>query len=172
MRRLHSLGRLVVVALLATPLGCEMGTLPPESPPAGGPQGAAASTAAPGGIEFIRGYVRGYQYAQQAGKPMLVFFTAQWCDYCHQMQDEAFVDPEVVQLARQFVCVLVDADEEPEVCEEFGVNGFPTVQFISPRGVPLNRLTSKTSGDMLRRQMLAALDAVASRVKLESVKRR
>lgn len=123
-------------------------------------------------IEFVCGYARGYQHAQAAGKPMLVFFTARWCDYCHQMRREAFADRRVVELSRQFVCVMVDADDEPQVCQEFEVRGYPTVQFISPRGVPLNRLTGKTSGDRLTRQMQAALEAVASRTNLQRTTRR
>lgn len=103
---------------------------------------------------------------------MLVFFAARWCDYCHQMASEAFTDQRVVRLSKQFVCVLVDADEEPDVCREFQVRGYPTVQFISPRGVPLNRLSGKTPADLLAMQMQAALQAIASRMQLEETTRR
>ena len=64
---------------------------------------------------------------------MLIFFTAQWCRFCHQMADEAFTHPQVVSLSEHFVCVLVDADSEPEICRKFGVTGYPTIQFVSPR---------------------------------------
>lgn len=116
-----------------------------------------------GGIEFIQGYADGYRWAQKQGKPMLVFFTARWCSFCHQMEAEAFTDPRVAHLARQFVCVLVDADAEPDVCHQFRVRGYPTIQFLSARGVPLNRLTGKRPPEYLAAEMQAALRATATR---------
>ena len=94
---------------------------------------------------------------------MLVFFTAEWCHFCHQMADEAFTHPQVVTLAQQFVCVLVDADAEPEACKQFRVQAFPTVQFVSARGIPLNRVVGKKPGHQLMMAMQAALQSVARR---------
>jgi thiol-disulfide isomerase/thioredoxin len=116
-----------------------------------------------GGINFVSGYHRGYELAKRQHKPMLVFFTAQWCTYCHQMEADAFVQEAVVNLARQFVCVLVDADAEPDICRDFRIKGYPTIQFLSARGVPLNRVTGKQPSQQLVMQMQAALQAVARR---------
>ncbi|MEX2119532.1 MAG: thioredoxin family protein [Pirellulales bacterium] len=114
-------------------------------------------------IEFVEGYAQGRDAAREQGRPMLVFFTADWCTYCHQMADEVFTQDQVIRLAGQFVCVLVDADAEPEVCGTFQVKGYPTVQFLSPRGVPLNRVTGKQPGHELVMAMQTALQAVARR---------
>ncbi len=164
---LRHLGILLILSLL---LGCDMTNTPPNGPDSSvsAPRPRPAS---PPQIEFVRGYASGYERAQQAGKPMLVFFTAEWCHYCRQMAREVFTDRRVVQLSRQFVCVLVDADEEPEVCRRFQVRGYPTVQFICPRGIPLNRLSGKTPVDQFARQMQAALQAIASRVQIERTRR-
>ncbi len=94
---------------------------------------------------------------------MLVFFTAEWCQFCHQMADEAFTHPQVVRLSEQFVCILVDADREPEVCRQFQVTGYPTIQFLSPRGVPLERIVGKKPGHQVMMAMQAALQNVARR---------
>jgi thiol:disulfide interchange protein len=129
---------------------------------------AAASSAARkptqvarGSLKFIEGYQRGYEQALREGKPMLVFFTAEWCHYCHQMANEAFTHPQVVGLADRFVCILVDADAEGEVCEKFRVQGYPTIQFLSPRGVPLNRIVGKKPGHQVMMAMQSALQNVA-----------
>jgi thiol-disulfide isomerase/thioredoxin len=116
-----------------------------------------------GGIQFVAGYDRGLELARERQMPALVFFTADWCTYCHQMEADAFSQESVVQLAKQFVCVLVDADCEPGVCSDFRIKGYPTIQFLSPRGVPLNRVTGKQPGQQLVMQMQAALQAVARR---------
>ncbi|HUY89843.1 MAG TPA: protein disulfide isomerase family protein [Pirellulales bacterium] len=133
------------------------------------PAGASVNR---GGLQFVNGYHRGFELARDQHKPMLVFFTAEWCTYCHQMEAEAFTEEPVVKLAKQFVCILVDADCEPNVCHDFRVKGYPTIQFLSPRGVPLNRVTGKQPARKLVIQMQAALQAVARRNGAEEAIRR
>ena len=168
MKKTKWIATLVALGLLG---GCDAKQPTPSPAPSPASGAAAASDGQPDGIEFVEGYTRGYQDAQAAGKPMLVFFTAPWCDYCHQMLEEAFADQRVVRLSRRFVCIQVDADQEPSVCQQFEIRGYPTVQFLSPRGVPLNRLTGKTPGDKLALQMQAALQAIASRLSLREATR-
>jgi thioredoxin-like negative regulator of GroEL len=146
--------------------GCEDAA--PPSPAAHVEQPAAAPPApapkvARGNIQFVDGYRNGYEQAAREGKPMLLFFTASWCEYCHQMAREAFVQEQVVGLSEQFVCILIDADREPEVCRQFQVRGYPTVQFLSPWGTPLNRIVGKKPGHQLVVEMHAALQALARR---------
>jgi protein disulfide-isomerase len=164
---------LVLLALLA---GCEVGTEPSSTaqnqasgPNAGQAAGSPADMSAGGAkvargnLKFVEGYQSGYQTALETGKPMLVFFTAEWCHFCHQMANEAFTHEQVVGLSERFVCILVDADAEPEVCQQFHVQGYPTIQFLSPRGVPLNRVVGKKPGHQLMMAMQAALQNVARR---------
>jgi thioredoxin-like negative regulator of GroEL len=115
-------------------------------------------------LAFVEGYQAGLARGQSANKPMLVFFTAEWCTFCRQMAEEAFCDGQVTKLADQFVCVLVDADREEQVCRQFNVRGYPTVVFLSPRGTPLNRATGKQSAAQLVIEMHSALQAVARRI--------
>jgi thioredoxin-related protein len=164
-----------LILALGICLGCEIGV---EQPPAAAsrqskPEETEERTqletvtrprVARGRLQFVEGFPRGYAEASRQSKPMLLFFTAPWCEYCHQMAAEAFVHPQVVNLSDQFVCVLVNADTEPDVCRQFAVNGYPTVQFLSPRGVALNRLVGKQPARQLMMAMQAALQNVARRV--------
>lgn len=163
-------------------LGCEIGVEQPAAPVAKQqpeqepPVRAARQPSAPprrelevvtrprvvrGQLEFVEGYSRGYAQASSQAKPMMLFFTAAWCGYCRQMAADAFTHPQVVQLSDRFVCVLVDADQEPDVCRQFAVSGYPTIQFVSPRGSTLNRLVGKQPGGHLIQAMQAALARVA-----------
>lgn len=112
-------------------------------------------------IEFVEGYQRGLDLARQARRPMLLFFTADWCQYCHQLAQEAFRDEKVVELSHRFVCVIVDADAEPEICRRFQVRGYPTVLFVSPRATPLSRIVGKQPPQDFVVRMQAALQSVA-----------
>jgi len=148
----------LVLSLLAT--GCQS-QAPPE--PAADATDAATPHLAKGRINFVDGYQAGYEQGLRDARPMLVFFTAGWCGFCHQMANDAFTDDQVVNLSERFLCILVDADAEPGVCQQFKVRGYPTIQFLSPRGVPLNRVVGKQAGHHLVMEMQAALQAVARR---------
>lgn len=158
---------LIALALLAV-VGCDaVRDVPTNS--TGGPSSTAKAAATPApaanqpaaAILFVKGFEAGARQAVQLRKPMLLFFTAEWCRYCHQMADEAFVNSDVRQLADRFVCVEIDADAEPEVCSQFAVQGYPTVLFVSPGGTRLNRLVGKKPSRQLLSAMQWALHNVA-----------
>lgn len=163
MRKVRIKRHLSFVAGLVLLVGCSNGDIPQEAAPVEAAPVVSSASVVQGDVPFVIGYAQGYDQARWKGKPMLLFFTAEWCSYCHQMADEAFVDSQVVGLADSFVCVLIDADAEPDVCRQFGVRGYPTIQFTSAGGVPLNRLVGKQPADHLALQMRAALQAIASR---------
>ena len=160
------IGCTLVLAMLST-AGCEIGTEPGTDSAGIGASSASAQSSqgqiAKGQLNFVHGYQAGYDQAMREGKPMLVFFTAEWCHYCHQMAEEAFTDQQVVNLSQNFVCVLVDQETEPEVGRQFRVAGWPTVLFLSPRGVALNRIVGKKPGHQVVMAMQAALQNIARR---------
>jgi thioredoxin-like negative regulator of GroEL len=173
MTRLSLLALAILLGLLA---GCEIGTEPAPSAESSGRHAAAGDTPgrndrwvaathrqgpARGQLRFIDGFAAGYTKAIREQKPMLVFFTAEWCRYCHQMADDAFRNDQVINLSERFVCILIDADDEPNVCRQFQVESFPTIQFLSPRGEALNRVVGKQPGPQLMMAMQIALQNVA-----------
>lgn len=157
MARLRAITAVIVTVALAIWAGCDMSTSGPEQ------HTEALDIQRGPDVEFVRRYDQGYERAKREGKPMLVFFAAEWCNFCRQMTAEAFADADVVRWCENFVCIRVDADRDSEVCREFRVRGYPTVQFLSPRGVPLNRVVGKQPADRLVVEMQAALGATASR---------
>ena len=114
-----------------------------------------------GSLQFVRGWELGRRVATERGRPCLVFFTAHWCTYCRRMEETTFNDAAVVQAASQFVCVLVDADAEPEVCRRLQVSGYPTVELISPTGTSLGRMTGWQSAPGFVHSLKAALHRYA-----------
>jgi len=63
-----------------------------------------------------------------ADKPVLVDFTAGWCQPCKM------IDPVVKQLAQDWdgkvKVVKLDADENPNILMQFGVLGIPTLMLF------------------------------------------
>ena len=110
-----------------------------------------------GRIRFIADTKTGRQLARQQGLPCLLFFTAEWCTFCHQMEASAFAAAEIEALAENFVCVLVDADREADVCRQFDIRGYPTVQFLAADGRRLHRLVGRQPTSKLVAGMQAAI---------------
>ena len=73
--------------------------------------------------------------------PVVVDLWAEWCGPCHMMAP--FVD----QLAREFgdraVVAKLDADAYPEILEQYGVMGIPTLLFFK-NGEEVDRVVGVT----------------------------
>jgi protein disulfide-isomerase len=163
MRCAFPLFETIVLIGLAGALGCDSARLPTWGTLARAEPGDPSPSEAGMPIKFIHGYTRGFEEARELGKPILVFFTAPDCIFSRAMAKETFGDEKVAALSQEFVCIRVDAEEEPAVCEEFRVDAYPTIQFMSPRGIPMNRFTGKKSPEQMAVQMRAALEAIAFR---------
>jgi protein disulfide-isomerase len=82
--------------------------------------------------------------ADREGKPILYFFTADWCAPCHVMKRTLFADPEKAsRISQQFVPVEVqdtrietgeNSPEVDEVIERYGVRSLPTMVVALPDG--------------------------------------
>jgi thiol:disulfide interchange protein len=166
MARNHCLAR--CSAVLATVAwvccGCERSQdLPPVAPAAAWAPGDAPADLIQGDIRFVDDYATAIAQSQSENKPLMLFFTAGWCRFCKQMAQQTFRQDPVVALSRRFVCVLVDADRQSELCRLFQVRMFPTVIFLSHDSVPLGRVLGKQPSHRLVMEMQSALQSVARR---------
>jgi thiol:disulfide interchange protein DsbD len=76
--------------------------------------------------------------ARAAGKPVLVDFFADWCAACKELDRETYPAPEVITEAERFFSIKIDATNSEDaldaLMERFGVQGLPTVAFVSSGG--------------------------------------
>jgi hypothetical protein len=78
----------------------------------------------------------------------------------------AVADPRVVDLARRFVCVAVDADRDAATCREFEVTAFPTVILLDCAREERFRATGSSAAAGLASAMA---DVLSTRSRVESV---
>jgi len=107
---------------------------------------AAAAAAAPEGRGLVRWrtLAQGTAEAGSSGKPILYFFTADWCGPCHLMRREIFEDRELAALVeREYVPVEVldrtretgrNSADVDKLFERFEVHGFPTLVVARAKG--------------------------------------
>lgn len=82
---------------------------------------------------------------QPAGRPVLVDVYADWCLPCHEMDRTTYRDPRVVEQARRFLMVKLDATdvtpEEEAVMSRYRVFGVPTLLVFDSQGRHLRSLS-------------------------------
>jgi thiol:disulfide interchange protein DsbD len=74
-----------------------------------------------------------------SGTPAVLDFTANWCAPCHELERITFSDAKVREAMRGFHAYRVDLThfDSPDVerwRRRYGINGVPTVVFLSPDG--------------------------------------
>jgi len=82
-----------------------------------------------------RSYDEALNESTSSGKPILIHFTADWCGWCKRMKRDTYSHPEVARLMNEnFVPTMVDADDNPRLKAEYGVEGLPTIWFLKSPG--------------------------------------
>ncbi len=80
-------------------------------------------------------YKDGIDLARRQKKNMVIYFHADWCTYCGQMEKETFGDAAVIDfLNRQTIAVKVDVDQEKRIARQFGVRGLPATFLLMNNG--------------------------------------
>ncbi len=101
--------------------------------------------------------------AKAAGKPVLVDFSADWCEPCHRLDRLVFSKQKVADAAADFVALRVDMTDEKsppavELATKYAVFGYPTIVFIGRDGQ--ERLRLRLFGVELADDFIKRLNAV------------
>jgi thiol:disulfide interchange protein len=102
------------------------------------------AAADPPGVRF-RAIEEGFAEARANGKPLLLFFTADWCPPCHELELDFFRSSHFVkQIEENFVPVRIidrrreeghNAPETQKLMNSANVTGFPTLLVVHVDGI-------------------------------------
>lgn len=92
------------------------------------------------------------QEVLQSGQPVLIEFTADWCPPCKMLA------PIVHQIAQSYAgrlrVGLLDADENPDAVQRYGVMGLPTlILFVD--GAPAERIVGYVPRERIEAKLAA-----------------
>jgi thiol:disulfide interchange protein DsbD len=126
--------------------------------------GGAAAPAAEG-IAWMDDEAAALARAAAENKPLLIDFTAEWCQACHELDRFTFSDARVRALAADgYVALRVDCTKGTDpavraIQQKYGVTGLPTVVFARGDGSVID----KTIGFVKADPFLATMQAAASK---------
>jgi len=96
-------------------------------------------------IAWIRDHDAGLAAAAEAGTPVMIDFTADWCAACRELEHVTYRDPAVVAESGRFTMVLIDCTRKDEVIEallaRYEVKGLPTIIWLDSSGGWVRDLT-------------------------------
>lgn len=78
-------------------------------------------------INWFKDFKEASRAAADGSKPMLLDFTASWCKPCREMEKDFWTRGEVIDVAKDFVCVKIDLDQNPKLADKYGVAALPNV---------------------------------------------
>lgn len=79
--------------------------------------------------------------AKAEGKPLLAFFTTEWCGWCRRLEAEVLATPEFKAGSASWVKLVIDAEKGDGVdwARRFHVSGFPTLILLDAGGEEIDR---------------------------------
>lgn len=100
------------------------------------------------------------QTAKEQQRPILMYFTADYCGYCKKLDRNTWSNPAVAdKLNSEFVPLQLDGDKFGELAEMLSVRGYPTMVVISPEGKELGRISGYIDATQMQKRLstLAAI---------------
>jgi len=70
--------------------------------------------------------------AQATHRPLMLYFTADWCGPCQSLKGTLWADPQVEKTLRNFVPVKIDEDQHPDIAQRFPGNYIPRYVIVDP----------------------------------------
>lgn len=87
-------------------------------------------------------YARALELQREFGVPLIVYFYADWCPFCRQLDSQYLPSAPVQEYLRGVVKIRINPEDGPsdrELGARFGVRGYPSFFVIGvPNGVPQN----------------------------------
>ena len=92
-----------------------------------------------------------FALAKRERRFILLDCAAEWCHWCHVMDETTYVDPDVGRILNdRFVAIRVDIDARPDLAERYGAWGWPATVIFSPDAEEVGKFRGYLAPDELK----------------------
>ena len=114
---------------------------------------SSSQDAATGQIDWVKDYKNGIAQAAQTGKPIMLYFTADWCPPCKELKKYVFSRADVAEASRQLVNIYLDVDQDRATMESYRVRSIPIIFFLDNSGEVVSTITGAGSAKAFIKHM-------------------
>lgn len=105
-------------------------------------------------IKWDNDYNHAVQEAKNTNKKIFVYFYADWCAYCTQMDEVTYASSEVKEkLTQNYVLLKLDVDANPQLSQKYQAYSLPTIIILDSNGQEINRIIGYQSPEQLLNQI-------------------
>jgi len=95
-------------------------------------------------------FKEGMELGKKGQKKIFLYFYADWCGYCEDMEKITFKDQTVIDLLNsRFIPVRVNTDKEKGATSGYNIRGLPSNWFITENGEKISNLPGYIPPDKL-----------------------
>ena len=95
-------------------------------------------------IRWLSRFDQAIAEAEKTSRPIFVDVYADWCQWCHKLDQEVYVNPKFVTYMKGFVALKLNSEDQGEgarLSDKYGVDGLPAMLILDRHGTLLNRLS-------------------------------
>lgn len=100
-----------------------------------------------------------FEQAAREGRYILLHLGADWCHWCHVMEDTSYRDPAVLALIRQrYIPVRVEQDRNPDLSQRYEAWGWPATIVFDADGNEIGKRRGYQPPEFFARLLQAIID--------------
>ncbi len=119
-----------------------------------------------GQVPWLHSFDQAILQAKKSGKPIFVDAFADWCGWCHKLDQEVYSNARFVRYMDRYVPLKVDVEDGgtgTQFAEKYAITGLPTLLVTDPNGTVTNRI----GGFMEADELIEDLDSIQKLVERE-----
>lgn len=117
-------------------------------------------------VHWLSKYDQALAEARKSARPIFVDVYADWCQWCHKLDQEVYANPKFVVYMKGFVPLKLDSEDRGEgtrLADKYGIDGLPAMLILDTSGMLLNRLSGYMSAD----EIMQAVNRVQNLLEVE-----